>query len=1534
MPSTAQARLNRLQDLLQALPSGDFESLVAALVSELLGVGIAVAKSGFQHGADIGPAGRQGRRFRIEAKRYADTSSLNQRELLGEVDQALRNDPALEAWFLAATRAASEQLELDLLAKSDVLGLPIVIIDWKPQGFPALAALCTASPQTLDAMVGQQAGSLARELAAAGAGSLAALTRDLESWNLGFARLRDLSQARLQKIWTDRRVAVSSLGQNVAGGAYGTTITRSAIHQALDGWWEDRAAEDAPALVLGSEGTGKTWATTHWLVDRADQQPLVFVVPSGTAAALVDVSRAGVKRFLGDRLYELAESRDPAHWRLRLGRLLQRPIKEGPVLTLVLDGLNQEPSTRWSDILKTLQDPEFAGRIRTIAVTRNLHFSERLKHLRALVVAPHKVDVGPYDVRPGGELDQRLEREGLKRKDLHPDLIELARTPRLFGLVVRLRERLVDGGQVTIHRLLWEYGRDTFGEREASFSEQDWRHWLASVAQNRLDGINTYNLGVIGAMVERPDLNESDVFRRLSDIVDGRFAAAGTGGTFTLSPTIVAHALGAALLERLRIDADAGDQAPETSLIEWLDPIAGVDERAEILRAAVSILLEGDPTGQEPTLGLLVREWLQSQNLPETHRDEIVGLAPALCIPLLDAVEETWGPARNLAIGALRLMPRHDVQSRDLVIGRCSTWLRTISRGVDPPANRHAEADAARAARLIARVGVDTDGERTVLGERLTFVERIEHHAHGAIPTLLQGYPLVPVLPVFSLAAFTLALGAWEEFWSGLKWLCLLNAIDLVEATEALRVHAEEIAARPAESGIHPQLATRIASLLLWLTGDEDLEAQAAATDPGLDRSLDYKTHYMSDPGRSPFALERRHAHAVLLDRSLSLRHRAGRVGDFLADPTFEPPLSFVTEIRAEMTDYDVSTLDARFSRTGEDIEWDDMVPLLAKIAPDLLAVLVHRKLDNLASRDDEACRIGLSRSTSSFLLANHLTTDVLQALTARVAASPDGKHEIARNRALLMMAAAAPPAERIALFLDQDAALSSDMAYILSPLTADQVDGLVARYRDGEKAANLVRLLSLTKIQLGNAAWEWLEAKTVDPALEAVGTAFRLLWAADAARFGRSLLARDWCWSPQQDDWSNHYGSLALAEAGVALPFDRTLAQIAPWIIPHAVVRRGGEAADATLAAEVLDGVVSLEGHTAPDLGSDVKIFQETRANDPEAFSLAIREDDHGGPLAKLKRAFDEEGRAAARNKAVPTALERLRKARSDGAVLFLHDFDTQDLRPIAQHAPLAVARWLEGVDEPGRDFKRRVGLAEGFYLALCEALLMVRPADGARLWRALRTSLSAQFIGPGRVDQLTLMLYRVASTPDSLRRDHLDLSHSHTDVALLDTAIASRTGGDPSWLESFIREEAASETTWRRQRARMLHGFHNQDGDAMIDAWPEGPGQSLMETRERKAKAWRRRDAWAQYWWRRYWEVETEVEAYAAWSLLQKCIDRRSLSWLALPEEAELRHPRRAAHYRLNYDSLSRAMDRAEKGLENEFLGRSTAPGLWPWG
>lgn len=1545
-PPTIEAKLDRLKEILQGIKPGDFEKVAAALMSELLGVAIAVAKSGFQHGGDAGPAGRQDRRFRIETKRYGDSTSLSDRELLGEIDHALNRDPALEAWFLIATRAAPEQLEQDLLSKSDKLGLPVVIIDWKADRFPALAALCTVAPEVLETLVSPEAAQLARDLASDGNGSLDRLRQDLEVWTLGFDRLRALGAAKLAAIWTSPRVSVAALGQNAAGGASPTTIKRERVNIELDRWWTGRAAQDAPAAVVGWQGSGKTWASLQWAMDNLDEQPLVLVVPSSAVAGLGPVSKPGLKRFIGERIYDLTESRDGSHWQLRFDRLLKRPAEEGPVLTLILDGMNQEPAAPWLDLLKVLQDPEFSGRIRTIAITRNLHFEDRLAKLRALFIPPEVIEVGIYDDADGGELDQRLAAEGLSRADLHADLIEIARTPRLFNLVVRLRERLAGADQITIHRLLWEYGRDTLALRDgAPFSEADWRVWLTEIAQHRLSGISSYSLGELGQMISRPDLSRSEVFRRLSEIVDGEFTKQGAAGRFTLSPVLVAHALGAALIEHMVQSAPADRDSAEQVLADWLDPIAGLDEKAEILRAAVSILLESDATAHSHILSTILFEWMRSQNLPEQHRIELVRIAGELCMPLLDVVERSseasLGTARVLAVNALRAISRDDAAAQEQIVARCQAWLNIISRDVDPPSRRNADSEKARAARLVERVGLDADGERTILGQPVIFIERQHRDLESTIPELLEGFPLLPSLRVFEAAALAMAVRHRQDIWDVLKWLCLLNERDFVATATALRIRARAIASLAPEQGVHAELGKRVGALLLWLSGDEDNEAEAVRLNPTLDRNYDYQRDYLDKPGTSFFTLEMRHAAQVLSDPSIPLRRRIERAERFLLDPTFEPPPLFCMQLRAAMAEFEMDALDTNLSHTDEDNTWEAVTPALARCAPDLLAALVRRKLHGFAMRSADQRYFAGIRSHAHYLLVDPAAAEAAQTLRNASRCPGEDEETIVSGNLLVLEIASLPAIDQVVRVIEADLkkGIDRDIGDVLYPLTRDDVDVLIARFGSeaGKQRDDLVIILFLAPVALSETAWEWLIRLALDSDFRHRGVAAKLLHAIDPVRFGRLLLQEKWQWGPNEDLWSNHYGSLALAEASIGLPFDQHVSAIAPWLILRAVTIRGGSPADVETAVAVIGAIFTASPLETPDLGSDIFVHDDARAEDPGAISVSVRPDPALDPFEQFRDAMDSTKQLEARRRAVETAVERIKQARASGASMYLHNLRADDFAAAIAHAPQVVEDWLEGHEAPTHAFKNRVRLAEGFYLALCEALLATGTELGERTWYALRASITARHIARGGVERLTLMVFRTADAREHLWRELFDLSYANSDMALFDLALAAALTDRNDLLRQVMTEDEASGVVWRQQRAMKLRGYSAGNRLPLPQTWPEGPTLSLREDRERDIRAWKRSEAFARHWCDRYWNAETTEEAYAAWELVLRCVDRRAYVWLEdRPEgfDATIEASRnRYVHARLNHDAFKRATERPEKKLNEHFLGRKCVEGIGPW-
>src|SRR5688572_15984175 len=190
MKPSISASLSSLKAELQQEAKQDaLERLAAALTGRILGVTVSVAQRGFQHGGDAGPAGRQERRFRLECKKYAETSPLSRRELLGEIDHALACDEALEAWILVATRPVPEQVAQDVIQHGEKNGVPVLVWDWSDHEIASLAALCASDPDLVETLFSKEAGRHSRDLVPFAAEPIAALRREMHSWCLGFAAL-------------------------------------------------------------------------------------------------------------------------------------------------------------------------------------------------------------------------------------------------------------------------------------------------------------------------------------------------------------------------------------------------------------------------------------------------------------------------------------------------------------------------------------------------------------------------------------------------------------------------------------------------------------------------------------------------------------------------------------------------------------------------------------------------------------------------------------------------------------------------------------------------------------------------------------------------------------------------------------------------------------------------------------------------------------------------------------------------------------------------------------------------------------------------------------------------------------------------------------------------------------------------------------------------------------------------------------------------------------------------------------------------
>ena len=960
--------------------------------------------------------------------------------------------------------------------------------------------------------------------------TLQIIKSELATWTIGYESVRQASHIRVREVWESSRKATARFGQNVAGGEEGSRyVRRPDLIACLDAW-SDNAPSGQMAALVGPDGVGKTWTAIDWLQLRLDRLPIVVLAPSSTIGGSIN-SRSALVGFIARYLQDLTEVRTELFWKQRVRRILKRPENEGPAFLLFFDGLNQRASFDWPQVFKLLQDDPFEQRTLSLISARTSFFDERQNQFRMLLEEPRRIEVGKYDLSPNGSFDQKLELDGLSRKDLSDRLIEHASVPRMFDLVVQLRNSLGDVKDVTVHRLLWSYGASTIvTSTGGAFGEHDWRRLIRELAEEYKEGNRTSTVRRVTELSEDATLTPDAIYNRVSGVIDSIFVNLSQDGEVVFHPDFVHHALGMALVRNMQ--RSGSDEDGRGLLERFLDPTKGYDSRAEILRAAVAITLQVRPDQRPAWLRTLCTFWIHTQNLPDSHLEELTILAPELVSPLLEVIEASEGHSlstpRYIAINALAEADKSDPSIAREIAERGARWHRFISlekRGADDGEN---SPYALRRSRLRERIGRAEIGTVTVAERDFEIVDLSGDDLVVAAAQLLQGRPLKGAVQLFVSGAIHTAIVGFEAGQQSQSWLNVLNTVDPEETATGLRRASEEFASRPLESGVHADLNKRIASLLLWRTGYSCDAEKAWANDPKIDYMIRYETDYLIDPARSFFRLERRHAAQVLRDTEISIFHKVDRVKDALLDPSFEVPSEFVDAVISTAEEFDFADTAIGRQHTSGDVDWEQLSLALARCAPAKLAEIERKRLLNYADRPADQ-RLGPALvAPSAMLVAGKRENAALRTLRERGRDESDHAEHTTLTNILITEIQCEPPGAQVKRILEAGlTTIDLSLARACDTPSKKELDELIDEFEASEEQLSRVAMLlhehDLTLSDRAFGAFSSL-LKPNNSNIE-LGSVWVLLASNDPARLGVLLDESGWRWSSDRPLFREHHG-------------------------------------------------------------------------------------------------------------------------------------------------------------------------------------------------------------------------------------------------------------------------------------------------------------------------------------------------------------------------------------------------------------------------
>ena len=466
-----------------------FEGLITILCESASGQRFRLSSSGAQHGQDSASESGYGNRIKVETKHYQKTS-LNTRELLGEIDQAAHGAQVFDLWVLAASCRVPSQLEEELDRSLSARGVDLLILDSGVDELPRIAVLIAKFPEVVREwstthQVPADWESLGPALTEIqhNSGFLSAwdqLQWKLKSTLLGFEDARRRVNAHFLNTLTDTGDCRAVFGQRIdvcsAGAA---TIRRSSVHANLNQWWAENRLARGNCVVIGEEGSGKTWATFDWLAERIRRDHLGMVLAI-SASAQQDLSAGQeLSSFVAELLARRTKIGDECSWRIKLDRWLEAPVQKEPIILFVIDGLNERSSIEWAQFLRGASSKSWRNHIAVLVTDRPTHW--KLKCAEKGLADFKEIEVGGYSDR---ELELMLLNTGVPAADIPNELQTLIRTPRYCGVVCENFEDLKADGDFTIERLLFLEARSRSSRSAKSLGQSEFNEIIRDLARH------------------------------------------------------------------------------------------------------------------------------------------------------------------------------------------------------------------------------------------------------------------------------------------------------------------------------------------------------------------------------------------------------------------------------------------------------------------------------------------------------------------------------------------------------------------------------------------------------------------------------------------------------------------------------------------------------------------------------------------------------------------------------------------------------------------------------------------------------------------------------------------------------------------------------------------------------------------------------------------------------------------------------------------------------------------------------------------
>ncbi len=206
---------------------------------------------------------------------------------------------------------------------------------------------------------------------------------------------------------------------------------------------------DSLVVLVGHEGSGKTWVALDWLITGIDkgQLPLVIPIPAKKVQSL---THGNLLEVIEKQVAEWSQVHSEA-WTVVIKRWLKDPTRVAPTIVLFVDGLNERHSLDWASLFAALGDSDIDGRVVILATDQPYHWTHRCAGLHSDF---QTIEVPDYSE---SEVIAALHGTGLSYESIPDDLQALIHKPLYLRLAVDNYKRMLEEADFSAERLMLLY---------------------------------------------------------------------------------------------------------------------------------------------------------------------------------------------------------------------------------------------------------------------------------------------------------------------------------------------------------------------------------------------------------------------------------------------------------------------------------------------------------------------------------------------------------------------------------------------------------------------------------------------------------------------------------------------------------------------------------------------------------------------------------------------------------------------------------------------------------------------------------------------------------------------------------------------------------------------------------------------------------------------------------------------------------------------------------------------------------------------